>query len=74
MTTGEKTMSEAGVTALAVVVEGAVRAVVEGKPPLAAAADAWPQFRTAVAQAFTELKEEELEGVARWREGRHMSE
>ena len=37
----------------------------------AIAETAWPEFKNAVAAAMTELREEELEGVRNWREGRH---
>lgn len=67
-------MQGTGVEALATVLTGLRRADERGAPAEQVAAELWPVFRVAVAHALTEMREDELEGLARWREGRHTTE
>ncbi len=45
--------------------------IANGESTVAAVDRLWPDFKTAVGYAMSELRGAELEGVARWRENRH---
>ena len=71
----ETTMETTGKDALVELLEELRRAASDKNPAAATAAATaeriWPAFKAAVAGALDEMKEEELEGVRNWREGRH---